>query len=1006
MATPTPKLLPLDQSSDSVVVSSAVANGQIDILVNGNLAASVPVSRLYDDWMRVGTKPGFGNLLDGNHLLWVGDFAGLGRPQILFYYNGDGNWFLGTFTATGSSWKQVGNTPGYGNLLDGNHLVWVGDFAGLGRPQILFYYNGDGNWLLGTFTATSSSWKQVGSTPGYGNLLDGNHLVQVGDFAGLGRPQILFYYNQDGHWFLGTFTATSSSWKQVGSTPNFGNLLDGNHLLWVGDFAGLGRPQILFYYNQDGHWFLGTFTATSSSWKQVGSTPNFGNLLDGNHRLWVGDFAGLGWPQILFYYNQDGHWFLGTFTATSSSWNQVGNTPGYGNLLDGNHLVWVGDFGGLGRPQVLFYYNQDGHWFLGTFTATGSSWKQVGSTPGYGNLLDGNHLVWVGDFAGLGRAEILFYYNGDGNWWLGRFDRARLPLPQLLSPGDSVTATQAVAGVMSAASPAVTVEHTYPTQHYDAARTGWNRRESALTVAKLRPPAGQTTFRQLFSHDVDGQVYTQPLYVANVTLPGHGLHNVVYIATENDSVYAFDADSNTGSNASPLIHRTLLRAGETPLDAASDVPGCQNIVPKIGVTGTPVIDISTQTLYVVAKSKTGATYRQRLHALDLTTLEDRPCSPIEIGATFAGVTFDPRLENQRPGLLLRNGVVYVAWAGHCDHGPYYGWIIAYDAATLGQVGVFNAAPSANVGTNDHYGAGIWQGGIGLASDEAGDLYCQTGNGPSDAATSAGVDYGNSVVKLSPSLNVKDFFTPFNIAVLEQNDWDLGSGGPILLPTQAGAPHPYLLVTCGKQGRIYVLDRSNLGRFNNVPNDFPGSDTNVIQTLDLYPGQTAVTPAQPAGSDKEQPGVWGGPAYFRSLSAQFIYYCGNWGVRQSPPDPYKEGGPVKAFVLTNASAPLAAATLPSGALNQSAEIFPAINAGGASPVVSSNGSQNGTGIVWLIRRTTPLRLFAYDATDLTAKLLDIDAGPWNSPQGAPMIEPTVTAGKVYVGSDGRLTAFGL
>ncbi len=625
---------------------------------------------------------------------------------------------------------------------------------------------------------------------------------------------------------------------------------------------------------------------------------------------------------------------------------------------------------------------------------------------------------------------------------------ARVPLPRKLSPGDQLRAIQIVATGTSDESPLRTVEYAVTTNHYDNARTGWNPNESRLTVAALKPADGtETKFGKLFRHAIDGQAYAQPLYVSNLALPGKGTHNVIFVATENATVYAFDADSNDGINATPLLQRSLLNGLERPL-TVGDVGDCPNISPVIGITGTPVIDVASQTLYVVVKSvalkpttliddNLGTVYQQRLHALDLATLQDRPHSPVLIEASMTNpetgnsVCFDSRYQNQRAGLLLNRGTLYIAWAAHCDQGEYYGWILAYDATSLLQTAVFNAIFAGAADTRPpvlvetigdanrrgHDGAGIWQGGIGLACDADGYVYCVTGNGSFRGGMGVGFGYGNSVLKLDSSLQLVDFFTPFNVANLDPLDLDLGSGAPILIPAHEGGPALPLLLVCGKEGKIYVLNRLHLGGFTKVLG--AASDANIVQTVFLYPGRTPPGPAQPTGTDSHQPGVWGGPACATLGQEQFVYYCGNYGTGP--------GGSLKAFLLrrpfrlvAGGEGVLEEALLPGGVLNQSADpagstvdrLFPPINAGGATPVVSSNGSQADTGIVWAIRRVNPLRLMAFNATDLTQSLLEdgnvagLEAGPWNNSQGAPMIEPTVINGKVYVGSDGELNVFGL
>jgi hypothetical protein len=372
------------------------------------------------------------------------------------------------------------------------------------------------------------------------------------------------------------------------------------------------------------------------------------------------------------------------------------------------------------------------------------------------------------------------------------------------------------------------------TYHYDNARTGQNTEEIFLTPANINP----NQFRRLFFQLVDGQVYAQPLYVPNVVMgpgtpQGGTKHNVVFVATEGDSVYAFDADDNKGPNVTNLWHANFLTAAYGANPGATTVPQennpegiwCTDISPNIGITSTPVINPSSGTLYVVGTTKEmisgNAHYVLRLHALDIATGAEKGNlgSPVVIGDTTIGgtdggftnttkvslpgtgdgsdgttVRFNALRQNQRVGLLLQNGIVYVTSGSHCDSGPFHGWIIAYDADTLAQLAVFNTTPNGSDG-------GIWMEGDGLASDDKGNLFFVTGNGTFDTTLdSQGFpsrgNFGDSFLKLDPHLNVLDYFTPFNQHCMAVNDtgcppnWmngdeDLGSGGVLLIPDQPG-----------------------------------------------------------------------------------------------------------------------------------------------------------------------------------------------------------------------------
>src|SRR4030095_10767821 len=347
------------------------------------------------------------------------------------------------------------------------------------------------------------------------------------------------------------------------------------------------------------------------------------------------------------------------------------------------------------------------------------------------------------------------------------------------------------------------------THHNDNARTGLNAQETSLTPSTV----SSATFGLQFSYPVDGGVYAQPLYVPGVAIRGRKLHNVVYVATQHNSIYAFDADDRHGRNARPLweVHFTAKRNGARPV-LAEEVD-CSDIAPEIGITGTPVIDPVGGTLYAVSKSKDQDRYVQHLHALDIRDGREKSGGPVEVTATVPGsgtgsvdgqISFDPLSQNQRSALLLLDGVVYIAWASYCDVGPYHGWLIGYDATTLAQVTVVNVTP-------DGYGGGIWHGGGGPSADEDGNIYVVTGNGTFDAAI-GGVNYGDSVLKFSTAgggLQLMDYFTPYNQKVLDQLDLDLGFCTPVLLPDQPGE-HPHLAVVGSKNGTVYLLDRDSLG----------------------------------------------------------------------------------------------------------------------------------------------------------------------------------------------------
>ncbi|MCY4725922.1 VCBS repeat-containing protein [Nocardioides sp. STR2] len=364
---------------------------------------------------------GFGRLDDGRPI-WTGDFTGDGRRDVLFYYPGDKNWWLGRFDATGKlNWNLAGNTTGFGQVADGRPF-WIGDFAGDHRADVLFYYPGDKNWWLGRFDGNGKlNWNLAGNTAGFGEVWD-KRPFWTGDFTGDGKTDVLFYYPGDKNWWLGRFDATGKlNWNLAGNTTGFGQVADGRPF-WIGDFAGDHRADVLFYYPGDKNWWLGRFDGNGKlNWNLAGNTAGFGQVWD-KRPFWTGDFTGDGKTDVLFYYPGDKNWWLGRFDATAKlNWNLAGNTTGFGQVADGRPF-WIGDFAGDHRADVLFYYPGDKNWWLGRFDGNGKlNWNLAGNTAGFGQVWD-KRPFWTGDFTGDGKSDVLFYYPGDGNWWLGRFD--------------------------------------------------------------------------------------------------------------------------------------------------------------------------------------------------------------------------------------------------------------------------------------------------------------------------------------------------------------------------------------------------------------------------------------------------------------------------------------------------------------------------------------------------------------------------------------------------------
>ena len=502
------------------------------------------------------------------------------------------------------------------------------------------------------------------------------------------------------------------------------------------------------------------------------------------------------------------------------------------------------------------------------------------------------------------------------------------------------------------------------TSHNDNARSGLNCNETVLTPANV----ASTNFGLLFNQPVDGFVYAQPLVMTNVTIPSQGVHNVVFVATEHDSVYAFDADDNSGSNSLPLWQTSFINPAEGVTSVSSADVGCDAILPEIGITSTPVIDPVSGTIYVEAKTKETTngmtTFVHRLHALDIGTGAEKFGGPVVIQVSVPGagdgndgagnVPFNPLTQLNRPGLLLSQGVVYLAYGSHCDIDPYHGWVIGYDAYTLALTNVFNTSPNGEE-------VGIWQSGNGPAADTDGNIFVMTGNGSFDSTTNG--DYGDSFLRLSPTngLQLVDYFAPSNQQALSDADKDLGSGGVMLLPDAVGsADHPHLLVGCGKKGTIYLVDRDSMGEFNSAYD-------NVVEEL---PGAVG--------------GIWSSPAFFNNT----IYF---WGANDV----------LKAFPISEAFI----SPTPS-ALGPDNFGYP-----GATPSISADGTNNG--IVWIVendrfRNNGLAILHAYDATNVASELYDSVLVNVNQDPGKAVkfAVPTIANGKVYVGGQYTLAVYGL
>jgi fibronectin type 3 domain-containing protein len=517
-------------------------------------------------------------------------------------------------------------------------------------------------------------------------------------------------------------------------------------------------------------------------------------------------------------------------------------------------------------------------------------------------------------------------------------------------------AAPATAGQVAAAAPADTAVTTFKN---DVERDGDFSNETILNESNVN----ETQFGKRVQYSVDGQVYAEPLYLPNLTVNG-ATHNVVFVATENDSVYAFDADAT--SAIAPLWKVSLLPSGATAV--SNSVSGCGDLTPEIGITGTPVIDPATDTLFVVSYDTEGGNEVYRLHALNVTTGADK-WPPIVLSGSVPGTgagssggtaSLNPKTNRQRVDLLLENGKVYVGFSSFCDGGPYQGWILAYSYSTTAftLANVYDDVPNGSDG-------GIWSGSGGaIAGDPSGDVYYISGNGTFDANT-GGPDYGDSMVKLNGSLQVQDYFTPYNQLCLSQGDVDLGAGGPLVIPSDN------VLISAGKEGRPYVVSTTNMGKYTADPNLVCGGTDSNVTTIDKVQQEL---PPGTVGGLFSTPTLW-----TSSTGAQDVYFT-------------QVNGPTRAFTFSGGKLSTAATSSSSG--------------NGGDPVVSSNGTTAGTGIVW--DQDYGGELHALNPANLAVEYWNsgMDSSRDGLPGEVKYATPTVANGEVFVGLPAGLAIFGL
>jgi hypothetical protein len=488
-----------------------------------------------------------------------------------------------------------------------------------------------------------------------------------------------------------------------------------------------------------------------------------------------------------------------------------------------------------------------------------------------------------------------------------------------------------------------------PTYHNDNTRSGINSLETVLTPANVNV----VSFGKRAVVPVQGYVFAQPLYISNVTMSDGKAHNLVIVATEHDQVYGIDADTYQ-----VMWQRSLLDSqGQVTPIPTSDV-NCGVLGDEVGITGTPVIDAPGETVYLVAATKNTqngqASYEQKIYALNLTNGQDRVPAAIITTPTgnYGSARFSPLLNLQRSALLLENGNVYVSWASHCDYGAYSGWLMAFNAGSLQLSMAWTPDPSGLQG-------GIWMSGGGASVDASGNIFLSVGNGWSDAP-SGGANYGDSAVRLTATggqIAVADYFMPYDYTMLMNDDLDLGSGTPLLLPTQTGARYPNLMVTGGKEGTIYLLNRDNLGQWH--AND----DTQVVQSFQV-----------PSG-------IFDTPLFWNNT----LYY----GLTDSP---------MQAFAYDPAAQQINTTPVSVSSMNLS---YP-----GSSPTLSSNNGSNA--ILWSLEAAADQGIFrAFDANNLSNELYDSEMSPDRDRVGGGVrfTSPMVANGQVFVGAQGELDIYG-
>jgi hypothetical protein len=1036
---------PLDQTSEYALVTGLSNGASVALTRNGTSLTTQTVTDFDLRFNSAGTA-GFGNLNDAAHVVLQGTFTGGTQSELLFYNSADSNWRIGVSNSSTVQWTTVANI-GFGNLNDGNHRWWVGDFTGASRSQVLLYNGADANWWLGRVNGTvsgltsgSMTWTNVANTTGFGfgNLNTSTTVyVNVADFMGSGKQQVYVFNSSGGPQFLGVANAGGSSMAFGGlGRSALGSFKDGQHTIWTGNMSGGTQQQMLVYNTSTTAWNLGAINSagTTATWTSLGNN-NVGNVLTAPPpaQTWIGNFSATGQAEVLIYdgvsrwtlarmngaalgvtfvglspgteadasctgcYFAMGNFFgsgkteilFYAFSATSNSafirgtisaplnsnslqWTGLGAFVFQGPMRDASHYVRAGQYTMTGQTELVWYdpfgggecapdTSCNGDWYRASWRNGALSVNVEANTRGINsNLFDPSRDLWAGAFD-AGHDEFVTYDSATGAFWLGGFDATRIRLPALLTPGDTIVATSAGNTLGT-----VTVANNVTTEHYNNARTGANVNETQLTPANVLGASSTFSAKSTLAFQSSAElVYPQPLFVHGVTVGGTA-RNMVYVATSQDWVYAFDAAA-TGT-VQPLLKTQLVPPGEA-FATSSDSGNCRNLSPSVGITGTPVIDVATGTLYAVTRTRdSSGNVHIRLHALDITTLGERANSPIEV---LFGHTYDPTFSkwaNQRPGLALEGGGIYIGFASFCDGGSYAGQMFSYDAHTLGKGPVFTAVPDWQPGAAIG-GAGIWHAGVAPAAttlaDGTASIFFATGN---LTASTPGL-FDDSVVRLGVAATwQQDTATRTD---LNNGDADLASSGVMLLPGGA-------FLVGGKQGYLNVVDQTTMTLIQQVPLYTDANGQAILFNGTICSGQV------------NEPGNHGMGALYNAGSGSYHLLIRGGDCAYS-------GSPFMGHLVRFAwNASTRMLSWESGAATN----FPQQS----STAVSSNGTVGGTAIAWFVDPVS-MALVAYDAMHIASKPeRKIVYGTWTG--GTPYILPTVMDGKVYAGSKGAVTVFNL